>query len=148
MLNHQRLNFKKWSQRYTEMLFKLKRWINREVTHSMHDMHEVQNFSLNTSQNSRLLDSCCFYNLLHIICNVHLVFANQTCIRFYINNFIDCDQYNTVYDLNFMTSDKQIIDKWEKQKHQEKCKMCKKHKNWSAKLRSQRVKSCLNLILL
>ena len=49
MLDHQQFNFKKWSQRYTETLFELKRWINREVTHSMHDMHEVKNFSSNTS---------------------------------------------------------------------------------------------------
>ncbi len=136
MLNHQQLNFKKWSQRYTKMLFKLKRWINREATHSVHDMHEVKNFSSNTSQNSRLLNSCHFYDLSYIIRNAHLVFANQMCIRFYINNFIDWNQYNTVYDLNFMTSNKQIIDKWKKQKRQEKCKMYKKRKNWSAKLHS------------
>ncbi len=129
VLNHQRLNFKKWSQRYTETLFELKCWINREVTHSMHNMHEVKNFSLNTFQNSRLLNSCRFYDLLHIIHNAHLVSANQTRIRFYINNFIDWNQYNTVYDSNFMTSDKQIVDEWEKQKHQKKYKMCKKCKN-------------------
>ncbi len=112
VLNHQRLNFKKRSQRYTEALFKLKRWINKEVTHSMHDMHEVKNFSSNTSQNSRLLDFRHFYNLLHIIRSAHLVSANQMCIKFYVNNFINWNQYNTVYDLNFMTSDKQIINVW------------------------------------
>ncbi len=89
MLDHQQFNFKKWSQRYIKMLFKLKCWINREVTHLMHDMHEVKNFSLNTSQNSRLLNSCRFYDLLHIIHNVHFVFANQMHIKFYINNFIN-----------------------------------------------------------
>ncbi len=35
-----------------------------------------------------------------------------------------------------MTSDKQIINEWKKQKRQEKCKMHKKCKNWSAKSRS------------
>ena len=147
MLNYQWFNFKKWSQRYTEMLFELKRWINKEATHSMHDMHEVKNFSSNTFQNSRLLDSCRFYNLLHIIRSAHLVSANQTRIRFYVNNFINWNQYNTVYDLNFMTSNKQIVDEWKKQKRQEKYKMCKKRKNWSVKSRFQRVRSCSNLIL-
>ena len=129
ILDYQRLNFKKWSQRYTETLFKLKHWINKKATHSVHDMHEVKNFSSNTFQNSRLLNSCHFYDLLHIIRSAHLVSANQMHIRFYVNNFIDWNQYNTVYDSNFMTSDKQIVDEWEKQKHQEKYKMCKKCKN-------------------
>jgi hypothetical protein len=125
-----------------KILVELKRWVNREVTHSMHDMYEVKNLSLNTTQNSRLLNFHCFYDFLHIIYNVHFVFANQLHIKFYINNFIDWNQYNTVYDSNFIINNKQIINEWKKQKHQEKYKIYKKHKNWLLiKLCSQWVKS-------
>jgi len=129
VLDHQRPNSKGRPQRYTGALFELKRWINRGATHPVHGMHEVENFPPNTSQNSRLLGPRRFYDLSHIIRSAHLVPANQARTRFYVNNFIDWDQYNTVYDPDFMASGKQTADEWEKQKRQEKCKTRKKRKS-------------------
>ena len=89
VLDHERLNYKERSRKYIEALIDVKRWLNNEAVNKVHEMFEVKTFSINKTKNFKLLHSRRFYDMSHVIRNVHLMSTNEQCTRFYVNNFID-----------------------------------------------------------
>ena len=89
VLDYLWFNRHKRLRKYIDALIELKRWINKKVINEIHEMYEIENFSKNTSRNSRRLHFRRFYDLSHIIRNVHLVSTNQKFTKYYVNNFIN-----------------------------------------------------------
>ena len=114
VLDHEQLETDERSEIYTEAFIDVMHWVNKRATDKIHGMFEAEIMSVSTVINSRALSSWWFYDLSHIICSVHLVSVNEQCTRFYVNNFIDWDQYNTIYDSDFLNNSIRIADQWAK----------------------------------
>lgn len=81
---------------YTGAFIEVMRWVNRGATDKVHGMFEVKNIPVSTSRNPNLEPS------------------NEHCTKFYVNNFIDWDQYNTIYDPDFLSNGTKAADEWDK----------------------------------
>lgn len=81
----------------------------------VHGMIEIEIPPKNTARSPRYLGRNRFYDLPTIDRSAHIVPATLTSgTIFYVNNYIDWDQYNTLYDPDWMTRGKQIITKVKK----------------------------------
>ncbi len=113
VLNHERLNSNK-SNIYTEILIKhLRKWY-QELLHEIHDMIEMKNWSINLIRNSWKLKAHWFYWLINVIQSAHVMFMNENMNIYYVNNYIDWDQYNTLYDEDFLKKKHQKINELNK----------------------------------
>jgi len=65
-------------------------------------MVELEDWPHNQAVNTRALGPCRFYNMAIIIRSAHIVPA--TAGIYYINNYINWDQYNTLYDPDFISN--------------------------------------------
>ena len=61
----------------------------KKTINSIHEMYEMKNFSSTQSKQLKRLQTRRFYELTHIIRNVHFVSTNQKRTKFYVNNYID-----------------------------------------------------------
>jgi hypothetical protein len=64
-------------------------------------MVKVEDWHLSQAMNARNLGPCWFYNMSTILCNAHIVPGTPG--TYYINNYVDWDQYNTLYNPDFIT---------------------------------------------
>ncbi len=113
VLNHKRLNSNK-SNIYTEILIKhLRKWY-QELLHEIHDMIEMKNWSINLIRNSWKLKAHWFYWLMNVIQSAHVMFMNENMNIYYVNNYIDWDQYNTLYDEDFLKKKHQKMNELNK----------------------------------
>ena len=88
VLDYLWFNRYEYLRKHINALIELKRWVNKEVINKRYEMYKIKDFSKNMNRNSKQLHFRHFYNLSHIIRNVHLVSINQKCTRYYVNNFI------------------------------------------------------------
>ena len=115
VLDHARLVQNRERPRvYTGVFLEVLRWVNKRATDKVHRMLEVEKQPVHTAKNPRLLGARRFYNLSNIIRSVHLIPVNEKFTRFFVNNYIDWDQYNTVYDPEFIAKRTRVADNWEK----------------------------------
>ncbi len=113
VLNHKRLNSNK-SNIYTEILIKhLRKWY-QELLHEIHDMIKMKNWSINLIRNSWKLKAHWFYWLMNVIQSAHVMFMNENMNIYYVNNYIDWDQYNTLYDEDFLKKKHQKMNELNK----------------------------------
>ena len=63
---------------------------------------ELQPWSISTAINPRMLEAIKFYDKLPILQNVHVVLDNGN--GYYVNNYVNWNTYNTVYDDIFFTN--------------------------------------------
>jgi len=113
VLNHKRLNSNK-SSVYTEILIKRLRKRHQELSHEIHDMIEMKNWSINLIRNSRKLKAHQFYWLTNVIWSAHVMLINENMSIYYVNNYIDWDQYNTLYDEDFLKKRRQKMNELDK----------------------------------
>lgn len=78
---------------------------NKGSTHPVHEMIEVHRPEVPTTQNPRALKGRRFYTLDTILRSAHVVPAGQYTLpkqtnTFFINNYIDWDQYQVLYKDN------------------------------------------------
>ena len=112
VFNHERIKTDKRSRKYIKTFIERLNWIVDERSNIIHDMFEARVSSKNKSKKFRKLDHRRFYDLCNIIRNVHLLLTNQSCTRFFINNFIDWNQYNTIFDSEFIRNGIRYVDEW------------------------------------
>ena len=74
-------------------------------------MFEARVSSKNKSKKFKKLNHYCFYDLCNIIRNVYFISTNQSCTRFFINNFIDWNQYNTIFWF-WVYSKRNLLCRW------------------------------------
>ena len=101
------------ARRYTGALIEVLRPINNGIPHEVHGMIELQKWTVHKARNARKLGGLRFYSMSTILRSAHVVPADKAGV-FYINNYIDWDQYNSVYDPDFLVSDYRVAEKFAK----------------------------------
>ena len=120
VLDHERIKTDERLREYIKTFIERLNWVTDEKSNIIHGMFEARVLSKNKSKNFRKLDYCCFYDLCNIIRNVYLVLTTQFYIRIFINNFIDWDQYNMIFDSEFIRNEIRYINKWSKRSQSRK----------------------------
>ena len=61
-------------------------------------MVEFEKMCTSIAENPRNLDACQIIEIFSVLCSTHVVPRNQDKVVFYVNNYIDWDQFNQLYD--------------------------------------------------
>lgn len=88
--------------KYTGALVQRLRWRNQRKVHPVHGMFEVERIPASQSRNARNLGPSRFYEIRQVVRSAHVIPAGGEKPYFYVNNFVDWDQYNTIYDEEFL----------------------------------------------
>ena len=98
--------------KYTGALVKLLRWRQQGSVHPTHGMVEVEPWPTTEAKNQRFFTGERIYSIPHIIRGAHVVPATAPLIQYwFVNNYIDWDQFNTLYDEDFETKGTCAADK-------------------------------------
>ena len=107
---------KKRYKKYIEVLIELFRFKVKEIFHEVHDMIEVDFYSFKKLKTQRQLKFRRVFEMIDILKSVHIIFdlmiSNKHNFISYINNYVDWDSYNILYDMNFMKKNKKIKNKF------------------------------------
>lgn len=87
---------------YTGAFVELYNWTNREQVHEIHGMIELEKMRAWTVENPRNLGAYRIIEISSVLRSAHVVPRNQDKVMFYVNNYIDWDQFNKLYDLDWM----------------------------------------------
>ena len=112
VFDHERIKADETSHEYIKAFIERLNWIVDEKLNIIYDMFEARVSSKNKSKKLKKLNHRRFYDLCNIIRNVHLISTNQSCTRFFVNNFLDWDQYNTIFDSKFIRNEIRYADEW------------------------------------
>jgi hypothetical protein len=106
---------------YTGTLVEIFQPLRGGLPHEIHGMVEVQRYRGMAPVEKRNLGSQRFYAMENILRSAHLIPAssdsdvkNKNREVFFINNYIDWEQYNTLYDSDFKKTGKRLADNWYK----------------------------------
>ena len=88
--------------RYTGALVELFKWRNGGEVHATHGMFEVEKWPAASSGHRRNLGPLRFYEIPTVINTAHLVPADAEASKFYVNNWVNWEAYNTIYDPDFL----------------------------------------------
>jgi len=77
-------------------------------------MVEVEDWPVVHSQNPRNIGHRCFFDMSMILWSAHIV-PTGTMGVYYINNYVDWDQYNTIFDPDFIVNGTRDADRIAKQ---------------------------------
>lgn len=75
--------------------------------HNTHGMFEVEKWPASSSSCSRNLGPLKFYETQSVINCAHLIPADVLGTRFYVNNWASWEAYNTIYNPDFLESNRQ-----------------------------------------
>ncbi len=78
---------------------------NRKQVHEIHGMIEFKKMRVLTVENSRNLGAYRMIEISLLLHNAHMVPRHQDKFGFYINNYIDQDQFNQLYYLDQIEKD-------------------------------------------
>jgi hypothetical protein len=105
-------------QRYSGAFIDILRHRNKGRPHDVHGLIEVEPIPPSGAENPRKLGSRRFYEISTIQRSAHLVAARLTSAEkqfFYINSYIDWDQYNVLFDQHFYDIGKRTADRLAKE---------------------------------
>jgi hypothetical protein len=88
---------------YTGVFINLLRLKNNGQVHSVHGMVEVEDWPQVRTQNPRNISHRYFFDMSTILRSAHIIPTDNTGI-YYVNNYVDWDQYNTIFDPDFLTN--------------------------------------------
>jgi hypothetical protein len=92
---------------YTRAIVELLQLLNYGVLHPTHGIVEVKKWPYS---NSQVLGGSYFYLMLFILQSVYIALAATSYLNlYYINNYINWDQFNTLYMDNFLKEGTHII---------------------------------------
>jgi hypothetical protein len=103
VIDHSRLDLKGRAARYTGAFVELLRIKDGGRHHEVHGMVEVEDWPLVEVKNPRKLKHRCFFEMSTIIRSAHIIPAGNPG-TYYINHYVDWDQYNTIYEPDFFTN--------------------------------------------
>jgi Plavaka transposase len=88
---------------YTGAMVELLQPLNHGLPHPTHGMVEVKRWPRSSVNTRQVLGGGRFYSMPSILRSAHVVPAATSCPDlYYVNNYIDWDQYNTLYSDNFL----------------------------------------------
>ena len=97
--------------RYTSAFIELFKWRNQGRVHETHGMFEVERWPINNARKSRILNARRFYEIPTIMHCAHVVPAAESSSVFYVNNWINWEAYNTIYDPGFLSKNYRVATK-------------------------------------
>ena len=83
---------------YTKAFVELYKWKNLGQVHEIHGIVELDKWHVSIAENPRNLGAYCIIEVSSVLCNAHDVSRDQDKMVFYINNYIDWNQFNQLYD--------------------------------------------------
>ncbi len=96
----EQFNYKNKSITYIEVFVKLYNWRNDGQVHEIYGMVELEKMRTSTAEHLRNLGAHYIVEISSILCSTHVVPRDQERIVFYINNYIDWNQFNKLYVLD------------------------------------------------
>lgn len=87
---------------YTEAFVKLYNWRNHRKVHEIHEMIELKKMYALTAKNSYNLGVYRIIEILLVLYSTYIIPRDQARVMFDINNYIDWNQFNQLYDPNWM----------------------------------------------
>ena len=99
---------------YTGAFIELLHLRDKGRVHHIHGMVEVEDWPIVHSQNPCNIGHCCFFDMSMILWSAHIVPTGNTGV-YYINNYVDWDQYNTIFDPDFIVNGTWDADRIAKQ---------------------------------
>lgn len=91
---------------YIGVFVELYYWRNHEQIHELHGMMELGKMHALTAENPRNLGAYQIIVISSLLHSTHIVPRNQEKFIFYLNNHIDQDQFNRLYDSDWMKKGK------------------------------------------
>jgi hypothetical protein len=99
---------------YTGAFIDLLRLKNSSKPNKVHGIVEVEDWLVLGAKNPRKLGHRCFFEISTILRSAHII-PLGTSGMYYINHYVNWDQYNTIYDSDFFANSIQEADVIEKQ---------------------------------
>ena len=88
--------------KYIRAWVKLLQWRQRKIVNCIHSMVKVKPWPTSVTKNQRLLTKEKIFSLVHIIRRAYVLPATAAPIQYkFVNNYVDWDQFNTLYDKDF-----------------------------------------------
>ena len=105
----QRLDPKGKPVMYTGAFVEIYKWRNRRLVHETHGMAELEKYPTR-AENSLNLGAHRSYKIPSILRSAHVVPRDNDGNVFYVNNYIDWDQFNQLYDPMWQTKGTRIAN--------------------------------------
>ncbi len=83
---------------YTEVFVELYNWRNHGQVYEIHEIIELEKMYALIAKNSCNLGAYWIIQISSVLCNTHVVFRDQEKVVLYVNNDIDWDQFNQLYN--------------------------------------------------
>ncbi len=83
---------------YIETLVKFYNWTNCRQVHEIYRMIELEKICISIAENPRNLGIYRIIKISLVLCSAYVVSRDQDKVMFYVNNYIDWDQFNQLYD--------------------------------------------------
>ena len=101
-----------YTLKYTGAILKLLQLCQRGSVNFIHGIVEVKLWPIIIKKNPRFFTEKWIYFLAHIIREAYMIPATLPPVQYwFVNNYIDCDQFNILYDKDFEKKKTRIIDK-------------------------------------
>ena len=77
-------------------------------------MIELSDWPAQIFNNSQIMKGCRFFTMSNILQSVHIISASletrqrSETVIYYLNNFVNWDSYNTIYEEDFLNKDTKI----------------------------------------
>ena len=91
--------------KYINALIELLWFENLNVINHHHDMMKVKTWHASNARNSHNIDIWQFYQMFTIFCSAHVILIRLWDDTYYINNYIDWNTYNIIYDSDFFSQE-------------------------------------------
>ena len=83
---------------YTGAFVEIYNWQNRGLIHETHEMVKLEKYPISRIENPLNLESQRFYKIFEVLQSAHVVPRDTEGKTFYLNNYIDWDQFNQLYN--------------------------------------------------
>lgn len=93
-----RFTFKDKPVIYTGAFIGLNNWRNNKQINKIYGMIEFEKMHALTAENPHNLGAHQIIEMSWVLRNTHIISRNQDIVVFYINNYIDEDPFNQLYD--------------------------------------------------
>ena len=86
---------------YTGTFVELYKWRNRGQVHEIQGMVELDKWHASTAENPHNLGAHCIIEVSSVLRSAHVIPRNQDRMVFNVNNYIDWDQFNQLYNADW-----------------------------------------------
>ncbi len=88
---------------YTGAIVEIYNWRSRGLVHENHGIVELKKYPISKAENPLNLGGQQFYKISEFLRSAHIVLRDTKDNTFYLNNYIDWDQFNQLYDPEWQT---------------------------------------------